>query len=318
MDREEDSMAKGDAPLSLLLRIEPGSPVIAVIGPTAVGKTQFSIELALEVDAEIISADSRQIYHETTIGTAKPTPEELAAVPHHFVNERSISESFTAAEFAREAAKRIDDIRSRGRRVLVVGGSTLYIHALLFGLDDIPPTDPDVRKTLNARLDSDGLAALQAELEVVDPKTASGIDVSNPRRVLRALEVFHSTGKPFSHFRNVRPPTSGLRRPMSDVLILTRPREVLYDRINARVDEMYKNGLVEEVDAILKAGHSPSLQALQTIGYRETIGFLEGEFDHARMVELVKRNTRRYAKRQLTWFRRYPEAEWIDLNSMQQ
>jgi tRNA dimethylallyltransferase len=315
MDREQGSMAKGDAPLSLFLRIEPGSPVIAVIGPTAVGKTEYSIDLALEVDAEIISADSRQIFREMSIGTAKPTSDELAAVPHHFINERSIVEPFTAAEFGQEGRQRIDEIRSRGRRVLIVGGSTLYIHALLFGLDDIPPTDPDIRRALNSRLKSEGLGTLQKELEVLDPKTAYNIDLNNPRRVLRALEVFRGTGKSLAEFQE----STSTAHPLPSVLrILHRSRERLYDRINARVDEMYKNGLVEEVDAILKAGHSPSLQALQTIGYRETIGFLKGEFDHARMVELVKRNTRRYAKRQLTWFRRYPEAEWIDLNSMQQ
>ncbi|MFV1980698.1 MAG: tRNA (adenosine(37)-N6)-dimethylallyltransferase MiaA [Rhodothermia bacterium] len=296
----------------------PREGIEAILGPTCVGKTSLSLSRAESIDAEIISADSRQIYREMSIGTAKPTADELARVPHHFINDRSLNEPITAAEFAREAKDRIDRILARGKRVLIVGGSTLYIHALLFGLDDVPATDPAVRRQLSSRLESEGFEPLQVELERVDPVSVRRIDMKNPRRVLRALEVYHTTGRPISDFlkHDLSDDRSGTidHRPSTidhPVFVLYRPRDELYARINSRVDAMYEAGLIEEVEAIKEAGLSPALQALQTIGYRETFEYLDGSVSYDKMVGLVKRNTRRYAKRQLTWFSRYRSFDWV-------
>jgi len=287
----------------------PEPKIIGLFGPTCVGKTAVSISLAGELDAEIISVDSRQIYREITVGAAKPSAAELAAVPHYFINERSVTDPITAGQFAQEASRRVAEITSRGRSVLFVGGSTLYLHALLFGLDDVPQTDPEVRARLRKQLEIAGLPSLVLELARVDPETHSQIDLSNPRRVLRALEVFETTGKPISFFQ------SSTRTPVIDarIVVMNRERQDLYRRINARVETMMTEGLVDEVNGLLEKGYSSALQALQTIGYREVAEFLSGGTDRSIMVEAVKRNTRRYAKRQLTWFRRYPAFEWIEV-----
>ena len=303
-------------PTSPLHGAVDSSRIIAVIGPTAVGKTSVSIDLALRANAEIVSIDSRQIYKELNIGTAKPTATEQKTVPHHLVDERSISKPVTAAEYAGLAMSLIDDIRRRNTKIILVGGSTLYLHAILFGVDDVPPTDERVREELSDWLNAEGLEPLVAELKQVDPEAADRIDLSNPRRVLRALEVYRSTGNAISSFWTTGE-TSWHEAPVADigVFVLNRPRDILYDRIERRVDRMYEAGLVAEVEAILEAGHSSELQAMQTIGYKETIAYLRGEYAYDRMVELVKRNTRRYAKRQLTWFRRYAGFQWIELGT---
>lgn len=292
---------------------ERGNDVSALIGPTAVGKTSLSVRLAEILHAEILSVDSRQIYRETTIGTAKPSAEELERVRHHFIDERSIAEPVTAWEYATEARHRIESILAQGKRVLIVGGSTLYIHALIFGLDEVPRPDPHIRADLELRLQSEGLDALAEELRRIDPSGAGAIDLNNPRRVVRALEVFHGSGKPLSTFQQS---TEHRRtRPAPPTFVLHRPREILYTRINERVETMFRAGLIDEVRSILDAGFPPTLQALQTIGYRETVQYLRGEIERAEMVDLVKRNTRRYAKRQLTWFRRYPDLVQIELGN---
>lgn len=260
------------------------------------------------MDSEILSVDSRQIYKEISIGTAKPSQEEMAAVPHHFIGERSIADPITAAAFAESALERMSEIESRGKRVILVGGSTLYLHALLFGMDDVPPVNPDVRSALQARFDAEGLTGLVEELGRVDPSTHDRIDVANPRRVLRALEVYHTTGRPVSTFQSGERLTP---RFPATLFVMDRERADLYGRINARVESMIDEGLIDEVKVILEAGFDSTLQALQTIGYREVAEFLSGGTDREIMVEAVKRNTRRYAKRQLTWFRRYPMFEWI-------
>lgn len=285
---------------------------IGIVGPTCVGKTAASIVLAKELSAEIVSVDSRQIYREIAIGTAKPGDEELGAVPHHFIDERSIANPITAVEYAETARDRITEIRQRGNPVLLVGGSTLYLHALLFGMDDVPPTDPDVRSALWAQLDQEGLAALSEELRRVDPTTHARIDLANPRRVLRALEVYHTSGRPLSTFQSGQ--RSDPRFP-ARLFVMNRKREDLYARINERVESMIEQGLVDELKVILEAGFDPHLQALQTIGYREAIQFLAGTVDMDRMIALIQRNTRRYAKRQLTWFRRYEGFEWVPVDT---
>ncbi|HUF09462.1 MAG TPA: tRNA (adenosine(37)-N6)-dimethylallyltransferase MiaA [Rhodothermales bacterium] len=283
--------------------------IAGLVGPTCVGKTNVSIALAKALSAEIVSVDSRQIYRELSIGTAKPSDDQLAAVPHHFIGERSIGEPVTAAEFASEARLRSAQIQSRGKHALLVGGSTLYLHALLFGLNDMPPSDRQVRERLQDRLKSVGLASLTADLAEKDPISYQRIDLDNPRRVLRALEVFEISGRPLSAFQTAQAHDYVQAR----IVVLNRARADLYSRIDRRASEMIEQGLVEEVKGILDTGLGSDLQALQTIGYREVIQCLAGEVEEDAMADLIRRNTRRYAKRQLTWFRRYEGFHWIEI-----
>lgn len=282
-------------------------PVPTIVGPTAVGKTALSLELAESFDAEIISADSRQVYRGLDIGTAKPGTEARERVPHHFIDEKDLSEDFSAGQFAEAAHERIDAIRERGREALVVGGSTLYVHALQEGLADIPDVPDEVRDTLNRRLEQDGGAeALFSELQDVDPERAAKLDATKTHQVIRALEVYRHTGRTLTHFHQQQPePPHDFR-----TVVLRRDRQKLYDRINRRVDRMLDNGLVEEVRALRERGADRHRPPLRTIGYREVFDFLDGEYDRAEMERLIKRNSRRYAKRQLTWFRRYDHYEW--------
>lgn len=284
-------------------------PFLILAGPTAVGKTDLSIAMAEQLQAEIVSADSRQIYRQMTIGTAKPSPEMLARVRHHFVDELDLEEPFSAGHFAFAAWERIADILARGRIPLVVGGSTLYLYALQFGLAEIPDVDPAIRRWLNERLQSEGPEALYTELQRVDPQAAARLDSTKTQRVIRALEVYHGTGRPLtSYYRQHRPSPYTFR-----TIVLYRERSQLYDRINRRVDQMLAAGLVEEVKAILEAGYSPDLEVLRTIGYQEVIAYLQGACDWETMRQWIQRNTRRYAKRQLTWFRRF-EFDWYLLD----
>lgn len=280
---------------------------LILTGPTAVGKTSLSLELAERLDAEILSADSRQIYRELVIGTAKPTPEERARVPHHFIDELDLGTPFSAGEFARQAYDRIRDIVGRGRRPLVAGGSTLYLHALQYGMADIPPVPLDVRRRIEARLVEEGPDHLFDELNRIDPASAATLDATKTQRLVRALEVYHGTGRPLSSYHEDQPPPPFTFR----VIVLKRERPALYARINQRVDQMLERGLLDEVRGLLKRGVNPAEQALRTIGYQEPIAHLHGEIDYGEMVRLIKRNSRRYAKRQLTWFRRYPDYQWI-------
>ena len=286
---------------------------LLITGPTAVGKTALSLALAEEKHAEIISADSRQIYRELVIGTARPSEEELARVPHHFVGDRSIEEPCSAGSFAREAWQRMADIQQRGRQVLITGGSTLYIEALVKGLPDIPPPVAPVRQALQHLLETKGLEYLVHWLRHVDPHYAREDIVRNPRRVVRALEVYLTTGHPFSSLHGHRqgPPCNVIK------VVLTRDREELYERINARVDKMLQQGLLEEVAALMERGYHHNELILQTIGYQEPVQYLEGIISYEEMVARLKRNTRRYARRQLTWFRnRLGRALWINLSEV--
>lgn len=282
-------------------------PFLTITGPTAVGKTELSLEVAEQLNAEIISADSRQVYRELTIGTAKPDPAALERVPHHFISERSLQDPFSAGTFANEANERIRAILDRDRYPLVVGGATLYLHALQYGLADIPDVDDDIRTWLNRRLDEEGPEVLYDELEEVDPEQAKNADPTKTQRVIRALEVYHGTGKPLTYYYENQP-----EPPFTfDTIVLNRDRERLYDRINRRVDRMLEEGLLDEVRTVMEIeGIRLDQPPLSTIGYREPIQYLRGEIDYDEMVRLVKRNTRRYAKRQLTWFRRYDEYTW--------
>lgn len=287
----------------------PSEPILTITGPTGVGKTDLSLNVAEAIDAEIVSVDSRQVYEELTIGTAKPSPEALARIPHHFIGERSLHEPFSAGAYAEAANERIRSLHERGCRVLIVGGATLYLHALQYGLADIPDVDDDIRARLEKRLDDEGKEALYEELQEVDPKQADEMDSTKTQRVIRALEVYHGTGKPLSHYYEQQP------EPPFDyvTVVLNRDREQLYERINRRVDRMLEKGLLNEVRSIMEIdGVRLDEPPLSTIGYREPIMYLRGEVDYDEMVRLIKRNSRRYAKRQLTWFRRYNEYNWLD------
>lgn len=289
--------------------IDPDGPVFTIAGPTAVGKTDLSLEIAERLGAEIVSADSRQVYRELTIGTAKPSAEAQERVPHHFIGERSVRNPFSAGAYAREANERIKSIRARGRTALVVGGATLYLHALQYGLAEIPDVDDEVREWLEERLEEEGPQTLYDELAEVDPVQAEKNDPTKTQRVIRALEVYHGTGKPLTHYHEQQPDP-----PFTyTTIVLNRDREILYNRINRRVDRMLERGLLDEVRDVMDIyGVQLDEPPLSTIGYREPIQHLRGEISYDEMVRLVKRNTRRYAKRQLTWFRRYDEYAWIN------
>ena len=285
-----------------------GTPRIRVIaGPTAVGKTACSQELAAHHPVEIISADSRQIYRQLTIGTAKPGPEELARVPHHFIDELDVGAPFSAGVFADQANNRIAAILARGHEPIVVGGATLYLHALIHGLSPLVSSDPAARAEIEAELAAEGPQELYQKLLQVDPDAASTMDPTKTARVARALEVYRVTGTPLSEYHTITPPPAY----QFNVTILTMPREQLYERINSRADLMLNAGLLDEVRNLHSA--NPQLPLLRTIGYQEATAYLAGSITHEEMVRQIKRNTRRYAKRQLTWFRRYPEYRWMDV-----
>lgn len=286
----------------------PNSPkkyLVTVAGPTAVGKTALSIRLASILNTEIISADSRQFFRELNIGTAKPSPEELAQVPHHFINSHSISETYSAGDFERDALALMDQLFAKHDILVMTGGSGFYLKAVTDGLDDLPAPLPGLRESLTQKLTEHGLDTLQEEIRQIDPAFSATPEISNPQRVLRALEVFYTSGTPISQFRkkNMR------RRPFEMINIaLDRERAELYDRIDRRMDMMLDEGLVTEARSLIafRAHH-----ALQTVGYKEVYGFLDGAYDELEMTRLLKQNSRRYAKRQLTWFRHQGNFEWF-------
>ena len=283
-------------------------PFLIITGPTAVGKTELSLRLAERLGAEIISADSRQVYKRLDIGTAKPSIEDLARVRHHFIDELELGEPFSAGAFQDSANRRIDAIAGRGTTPLIVGGSTLYIHALKHGFANIPSVAPEIRQRIEIRLQERGASALYENLKHVDPAAAASMDPTKTQRLIRALEVYEATGRPLSsYYENQPPPRHDFK-----TIVLNRDRRNLYDRINRRVDAMLKAGLLDEVAGLLSTGYDPELNPLRTIGYQEPIRYLQGEISHKEMVRLVKRNSRRYAKRQLTWFRRDPDNCWLE------
>ena len=285
-----------------------GKRLVIVLGPTAVGKTDFSIELARKYGSPVISCDSRQIFKEMTIGTAVPSASQLAAVKHYFIHSNSVEDNYTAGKYELEAVALIERLFARGHDTLVMaGGSGFYIDAVCKGLDDFPPADPWLRAELSARLRSEGVESLRFELRRLDPESYDAIDLANGQRVVRALEVCLMTGRKFSSFK-----TSAVKKRSFSIekIGLTRPRDILYDRINRRVVRMIDAGLVDEVRSLVRYR---SLPALQTVGYREIFSYLDGDISLDRAVELVQRNTRHYAKRQMTWWGRDPEIEWSDL-----
>lgn len=279
--------------------------LIVIAGPTAVGKTTRSIYLARQVDTHILSADSRQFYREMNIGTAKPTAEELKAVPHHFINSHSIHEYYSAGQFASDALELLKVLFREHPVVIVTGGSGLYLHALTEGLDPMPEIAATTRANLQETFEKEGLEVLLAELKEKDPVHYARIDRQNAARVIRALEVIRTAGQPFSELRK----SMGTKRPFAiHKMALDLPRETLYARINQRVDEMLQNGLVAEARQLHPMR---GLNALETVGYKELFDHFEGKYDLAEAIRLVKRNSRRYAKRQLTWLRRDLTMQWF-------
>ena len=280
-----------------------------ILGPTAVGKTDYSIEAALKYESPVISCDSRQIYKEMSIGTAVPDASQLAAVKHYFIHSHTVTELYTAGKYEIEALELINRLFDEGHDTLVMaGGSGFYVDALVNGLDDFPAADQELRNSLMARLKAEGVESLRLELKALDPESYATIDVANGQRVVRALEVCLMTGKPFSSFK-----TSAVKKRDFEIekIGLTRPRDVLYDRINRRVIQMIDQGLVDEVRSLTQYR---DLAALQTVGYKEIFDWFDGTLDSLdRAVELIQRNTRRYAKRQMSYWGRDKDIRWIEL-----
>ena len=284
--------------------------LLCLLGPTAVGKTEVAIRLAQHLGAEIISVDSRQIYRQMDIGTAKPTPEEQQAAPHHLIDCVDITEPFSVADYQSLADTAITEIQNSGKQVLLVGGAGLYFRAIVDGLFEGPAADPTFRKRLEYEAAEHGVEVLHDRLRTCDPESADRIHPNNVIRVIRALEVYELTGTPMSEHQQQWQPEN--QRYPFIAFGLTMPRELLYRRIEQRVDVMLANGLIAEVESLLAAGYSRDTFALQSFGYKELIAYLDGECTYLEAIEQLKQNTRRFAKRQLTWFRKDARIEWVD------
>lgn len=284
-------------------------PVFAIVGATATGKSALAMALAEHLGGEIINADALQVYRGLDIGTAKPSLEERARVPHHLIDILEPHERYSAGDFARRAREAIEEIRSRGRLPIVVGGSGLYLRALFEGISPIPPGDPEVRKQLRERLEAEGLPALAAELHERDPETAARLGAGDTQRILRALEVSLVAGEPLSAYISRQP--FGAQRIEAIRVGLTLPRGILYDQIAGRVAQMVQKGWGEEVAGLLSRGLSPSLPAFQAIGYRQLVQHLVGTWSLDRAIAETIRATRRFAKRQETWFRKETDITWF-------
>lgn len=278
--------------------------VIVIGGPTASGKTKAAIRLAQHLKCPILSADSRQFFREMSIGTAKPSHEELMQAKHYFINNKSIEESYSAGDFEKEALELLEEIFAQHNYAILVGGSGLYIDALCKGMDDLPK-DAQMREHFNEVLKTQGLEALQKALKEKDPDYYEICDNQNPVRVIRALEIIEISGKKMNEHHTHQ---SKKRSFQCHYLVLDWPREKLYERINHRVDLMMEEGLLDEVKSLMTYRQK---NALQTVGYQEIFDYLDGKFDLNRAIELIKQNSRRYAKRQVTWFKRNPDALWV-------
>ena len=290
--------------ISTTMSIKRGT-LIVVVGPTGSGKSALAVTLAQHYCAPIISTDSRQLFRGMAIGTAQPTAEELAAAKHYFIADREVEDDFNCGRYEVEALELLDALFAENDYVVAVGGSGLYIQALCDGMDNLPEADDTIREQLKVCLENDGLEVLAEELRRLDPVYAEEVDICNPARVMRALEVCITTGRPYSEQRS----GSRAERPFNIVKVGTdMPREELYDRINRRVDMMVADGLIEEARAMYPKRH---LNALQTVGYREIFDHFDGKCSLEEAIELVKRNSRRYAKRQMTWFRRDERVGWF-------
>ncbi|MBL4745371.1 MAG: tRNA (adenosine(37)-N6)-dimethylallyltransferase MiaA [Flavobacteriaceae bacterium] len=280
--------------------------LFTVVGPTAIGKTALSIQIAQYLNCDIISCDSRQFYKEMRIGTAVPETEELAAAQHHFIQNRSIFDSYSVGGFERDALIKIEELHRSNQHIVMVGGSGLYVNAVLNGLDYFPDVLPEIRVQLTADLEEKGIQYLQEQLQKLDLDSYRNIALDNPHRLIRALEVCIGSGKTYSSFKN-KPKAA--RNFKSVQIGLRSDRQLMYDRINQRVDIMIHNGLLEEARNLY--AHK-SLNALQTVGYRELFSHFDGEISLEFAIEEIKKNTRRFAKRQITWFKKDPAITWFD------
>ena len=282
--------------------------LVVITGPTGVGKTSVGIDVAKHFHSEIISCDSRQIYRELSIGTAVPEAEELKAIPHHFIHSHSIEDNYNASRYETEALALLEFLFQKHDILLLVGGSMMYVDAVCKGIDIMPDADPEIRNDLKTRLENEGLESLRRQLKNLDPDYYQTVDLKNPNRIIHALEITLQTGKPYSSFRT----NTNKKRPFSIIKIgLYREREELHQRINRRVDQMIANGLQEEAQKVYPI---KELNALNTVGYRELFSFFDGDISKEKAIELIKRNSRRYARKQLTWFRRDEEMKWFGPN----
>jgi tRNA dimethylallyltransferase len=288
----------------------PAHPIICLVGPTGVGKSEVALDLAERLGAEIVCADSRQVYQGLEIGTAKPSAADRTRVPHHLLDLVDPDEAYSAGRYARDGAACLAALRERGARVVVVGGTGLYLRALLWGLCDGPTADPDLRSEWLAR-ERHEPGVVYRRLISVDPESAAAIHPNDLPKALRAIEVFESTGMPLSAMQRHH----GFRALRYDAVIvgLRRDREDLYGRINTRVDAMVEAGLVDEVAQLVRRGYGSGAPGLRAVGYRQIVGALEGSYDLDEAIRLIKRDTRRYAKRQMTWFGADPAVRWVDV-----
>jgi len=283
--------------------------LITIVGPTAIGKTSLSILIASHFNTEIISCDSRQFYKEMTLGTAVPEKEELAAVPHHFIQNRSVFEDYNVGAFERDALNVLDRLFKKHNIVVMVGGSGLYVKTVLEGLDDFPKIDPSIRLELKQVLKTEGIIPLQNQLKKLDIITYNTIDKDNPQRVIRALEICIGTNLPYSSYTS----NSKKKRKFNSIIIgLSGEREKIYERINRRVDQMLENGLIDEAQKLYP---NKELNALQTVGYKELFSFFEEKTTKDEAIQEIKKNTRRFAKRQLTWFKKDSNIYWFDFET---
>jgi tRNA dimethylallyltransferase len=279
--------------------------LIIILGPTGVGKTDLSIDIAKKYNTEIISCDSRQFYKELNIGTAVPSAEQLQDVKHHFIQHLSITDYYNVSNFEQDSLKLLEDIFKDNDIALMTGGSMMFIDAICKGIDFMPDIDIEIREELKQRLENEGLEPLRFELKRLDPDYYNEVDLKNGKRIIRALEVCYQTGKPFSSFRT----KIKTKRNFNIIKIGLRiERDLLYERINKRVDLMIENGLIDEARKYYKYKH---LNALNTVGYKELFDFFEEKTDLKKAIELIKRNTRRYARRQISWFNRDEEIKWF-------
>jgi len=283
--------------------------LITVIGATAIGKTALSIKLAQHFNTEIISSDSRQFYKEMTIGTAVPTSKELAAAPHHFIQNRSIFDAYSVGQFEKDALKKLNELFLKNNSVIMVGGSGLYINAVINGLDYFPEVKPEIRENLNSQFKNKGIEFLQNKLKELDIESYNSVEIENPHRLIRALEICIGTGKTYSEYKN-KP--KAIRNFTPIKIGLTADRELMYNRINKRVDIMLEEGLLEEAK---KLHEHKNLNALQTVGYRELFQFFDGNCTLEFAIEEIKKNTRRFAKRQVTWNKKDTNIHWFNFET---
>jgi len=288
----------------------PNKSLIVIVGPTAVGKTRVSVELALKLNCKIINADSRQLFKEMSIGTAKPTMKEMKGVDHFFVDDRSVKEEFSAGIFEKEALAILEEEYKGNDLCIMTGGSGLYIDAVCLGLNDFPGVDSEIRKDLMLKLASEGSVALFNELKKIDPAYAREIEENNSQRIVRALEIYYASGKTYS---SLRTGMNSKRNFKIQYIGLELPREELYDRINNRMDDMIEQGLFEEALGLIEYR---DINSLQTVGYNEIFQYQDGLIDKKEAIRILKRNSRRYSKRQLTWFKRNKEITWFSPNDI--